>query len=93
MTGRTADFLVAADRTRIEIILAIGSSQPVRMKEPGLRHLAFVTDNFDADYERIKAAGVNVLSGPDAHGGNRMVFFEDPDGNVMHLIQRATPLV
>jgi hypothetical protein len=24
--------------------------------------------------------------------GNRLVFFSDPDGNVLHLIQRARPL-
>jgi hypothetical protein len=25
-------------------------------------------------------------------GGNKVVFFRDPDGNLLHLIERETPL-
>jgi len=85
-------FLVARNRSRIEIILADSGLRPVQMKDSGLRHLALITDDFDADYERIKAAGVNFLTEAGMRGGNRVVFFQDPQGNVLHLIQRPVPL-
>jgi len=85
-------FIVAKDRTRLEIILAESGVQPIKIKDAGLRHLALITDNFDADYERIKSAGVNFLTEAGVRGGNRVVFFQDPEGNVLHLIQRPVPL-
>ena len=78
--------------SRIEIILAESGLQPIKMKDSGLRHLALITDDFDADYQNIKASGVNFLSEPGIRGGNQVVFFQDPEGNVLHLIKRPVPL-
>jgi catechol 2,3-dioxygenase-like lactoylglutathione lyase family enzyme len=85
-------FIVSKNRSRIEIILAESGLQPIKMKDSGLRHLALITDDFDADYERIKASGVNFLTEPGVRGGNQVVFFQDPEGNVLHLIKRPVPL-
>jgi predicted enzyme related to lactoylglutathione lyase len=49
-------------------------------------------DDFDADLARIRAAGVKFLSEPLDAKGVRVVFFTDPEGNILHLIQRQTPL-
>jgi hypothetical protein len=35
---------------------------------------------------------VRFLTDPIDLKGNRLVFFEDADGNYVHLIHRATPL-
>jgi hypothetical protein len=35
---------------------------------------------------------VTFLDSPYETQGNRLVFFTDPDGNVLHLIQRGKPL-
>ena len=86
-------FIVAQNRSRIEIILAESGLQPIKMKDSGLRHLALITDDFDADYQRIKASGVNFLTEPGVRGGNQVVFFQDPEGNVLHLIKRPVPLI
>jgi len=85
-------FIVSKNRSRIEIILAESGVQPIKMKDSGLRHLALITDDFDADYQRIKASGVNFLTEPGVRGGNQVVFFQDPEGNVLHLIKRPVPL-
>jgi len=62
------------------------------MKEPGIRHLAIALDDFDAGYEQLKARGVEFLGEPYNNQGNRLVFFKDGDGNILHLIHREKPL-
>ncbi|MCC7496405.1 MAG: VOC family protein [Bryobacterales bacterium] len=85
-------FIRSKDGSRIEIILAARSAGVPEMKDTGMRHMAIISDDFDADFARIKAAGAPLLTGAEIRGGNRVVFFRDPDGNVLHLIQRPIPL-
>jgi glyoxylase I family protein len=85
-------FLKAPDGSMIEIILAEGERGPQKMKDPGLRHLAIAVRDFDAALGALQAKGVQFLSEPAASKGNRVVFFADCDGNILHLIQRETPL-
>ena len=70
-----------------------GAPPPARTRDSGLRHPAVITGEFDADFAKLKDAGAEALSEPEIRGGNRVVFFRDPDGNVLHLAQRPTPLV
>ena len=85
-------FVRTKDHSMLEIILADTAPQPQNFTEAGLRHLALTTDDFDADYARLKAAKVKFLTEAEVRGGNRVVFFHDPDGNIVHLIQRPEPL-
>ena len=85
-------FVKAANGTMLEIIPSQGDRGPNAMKDPGIRHLAIMVDNFDAGYARLKQAGVQFLGDPFAIQGNRLVFFADGDGNILHLIEREKPL-
>ena len=87
-----ATFVRAPNGSMIEIIAAEGDRVELAMKQPGLRHVALAVDDFDADLARIRAACVKFLSEPVDAKGNKVVFFTDPEGNILHLIQRATPL-
>jgi glyoxylase I family protein len=87
-----ATFVRAPNGSMIEIIAAEGDRVELAMKQPGLRHVALAVDDFDADLARIRAAGVKFLSEPVDAKGNKVVFFTDPEGNILHLIQRAAPL-
>jgi len=87
-----ATFVKAPNGSMIEIITAEGDRVELAMKQPGLRHLALAVDDFDADLARIRAAGVKFLGEPVEAKGNKVVFFTDPEGNILHLIQRTTPL-
>ena len=40
----------------------------------------------------LKQLGVKFLTEPFNNQGNRLVFFTDGDGNILHLIQRERPL-
>jgi len=85
-------FVRAADGSMLEIIPAEGPSAPPKLKDPGIRHFAIAVDGFDASYEELKRSGVHFLGEPYENQGNRLVFFTDADGNILHLIQRQNPL-
>jgi len=90
--GSTAFFVKAPDGSMIEIIPAEGERSGNTLKSPGLRHLALAVTDFDAVYAGLQAKGVRFVSEPLAAKGNKVVFFTDPEGNYLHLLQRETPL-
>jgi glyoxylase I family protein len=87
-----ATFVKAPNGSMFEIILSEGERAPQKMKDPGIRHLAIVVNDFAADCAALKARGVQFLTEPVSSKGNQVVFFADCDGNILHLIQRETPL-
>ena len=54
--------------------------------------LAFKVDDFDSAYQRLKDQGIPFLTEAVRKSGNSTVFFSDPDGNILHLLHRETPL-
>jgi len=85
-------FVKAANGTMLEIIPGKGVLAPPQLDDLGIRHLAIQVDDFDAAHQRLQAAGVRFLSEPVNKQGNRLLFFADRDGNILHLIQREKPL-
>ncbi|MFN7922830.1 MAG: VOC family protein [Bryobacteraceae bacterium] len=85
-------FVRAANGTMLEIIPSEGEKFPEKMKTPGIRHLAIEVDDFDAGHEELKRLGVHFYGEPFETQGNRLVFFADGDGNILHLIKRPAPL-
>lgn len=85
-------FVEAKNGSLIEIVPSEGDRPPSEIKTPGMRHIAISVDNFDAGYQQLQKQGVTFISEPYETQGNRLVFFVDPDGNVIHLIHRGTPL-
>jgi len=85
-------FVRASNGTMLEIIPAIAERGSNQMKDPGIRHLAIAVDDFDAAHRRLLELGVRFLGEPFIIKGNRLVFFSDLDGNILHLIKREQPL-
>jgi glyoxylase I family protein len=85
-------FVKAKNGTMLEIIPSEGDRGPNAMKTPGIRHLAILSDDFDAAHAHLQAKGVEFKGEPFSNQGNRLVFFADADGNLCHLIQREKPL-
>ena len=90
--SENAIFVKAPDGTMIELIRADAPRGEQAMKTQGIRHLALTVRDFDAAYARLKEKNVNMVTEPEEKKGNRVVFFTDPEGNYLHLLQRATPL-
>lgn len=85
-------FVKAPNGAMLEIIPSEGEPLPAKMKTPGLRHLAVMVSDFDAAAEDLRRKGVRIVSGPLNLSGNRLLFFTDPEGNLLHLIARPAPL-
>lgn len=90
--SKNATFVKAPDGSMIEMIVSEGELARPRQKDPGLRHLALAVDDFENVYARLKAAGAAFLTEPVSSKGNQVVFFTDPEGNILHLIQREQPM-
>jgi glyoxylase I family protein len=85
-------FVRAKNGSMLEIIPSEGARAEQKMKDPGIRHLAILVEDFDAAQADLRQKGVKFLGEPINNKGNRLVFFEDADGNFVHLVHRATPL-
>lgn len=85
-------FVRAADGSMLEIIPSEGQRAEQKLKDPGIRHLAVSVSDFDAAHAMLRQQGVRFLTEPYTNQGNRLVFFTDCDGNILHLIQREKPL-
>ena len=85
-------FVRAANGAMLEIIPSEGARGEQKMRDPGIRHLAIEVKDFDAAHADLKHKGVTFAGEPYVNSGNRLVFFTDCDGNLVHLIQREKPL-
>lgn len=85
-------FVKAPNGAMLEIIPSEGEALPAQMKTPGIRHLAVLVEDFDSAAEDLRRKGVHTVSEPLNLSGNRLLFFTDPEGNLLHLIWRPAPL-
>jgi glyoxylase I family protein len=85
-------FVKAANGTMLEIIPSEGERGSNKMKDVGIRHLAIAVDDFDAAHKQLQDQNVQFITEPYETQGNRLVFFADGDGNIVHLIHRQKPL-
>ncbi len=76
------------------IILEIGPAKGV-VKETGdntiagFRHLALQVESIEAARDVLQDRGVVFTEDPKAAGGGgRVLFFADPEGNLLHLVER-----
>jgi glyoxylase I family protein len=79
------------DAGNAQIELFSFPSPPPRVSRPeacGLRHLAFVTDDLDADVARLSSLGIELEEvRVDPYTNRRFTFFADPDGLPLELYE------
>ena len=91
--GKGTYFLKADDGVMIEFCKSEVSGGVHPMNATGIRHIAISVDDFDGLVKKLMDAGVKVLTEAKvSEKGIGTMFFEDPAGNVLHLIHRVTPL-
>ena len=69
-----------------------GRPVDTRTCNPGVAHLALVVDDLEAEYKRLRAAGVSFVSEPvhiteGVNKGGMTVYARDPDGIIIELVQ------
>ncbi|WP_435157985.1 VOC family protein [Haladaptatus sp. DFWS20] len=88
-TGRFAH--LSAGGARVELIEydPAGEKRPENaINEPGAKHLGLEVDDIDTFFETLPK-NVETLSKPQTtESGSRILFFRDPDGNLIELIER-----
>ncbi len=84
-------FVKAPDGTMLELIPSVGERVATEIKTPGIRHLAIAVEDFDASVKDLEGRGVQIFERVEA-GANRLAFFRDPEGNILHLIYRANAI-
>jgi catechol-2,3-dioxygenase len=85
--------LQAPDGTVLEILPASsGEAAKYGQTHIGLRHLALAVTDFDEALSNLQKHGVNEFFDSRKSEDSRLLFFRDPEGNILHLIWRATPL-
>jgi catechol 2,3-dioxygenase-like lactoylglutathione lyase family enzyme len=57
---------------------------------PGLNHLGFAVDDADAVRERLRAAGYEDSTYPNAHPHRKRVYFHDREGNDWEFVEYLT---
>ncbi len=76
----------------VEIYSADRNSELTRdNKMAGWRHIALRVDSLEHARDLLEDRGV-VFAEPvkPAGGGGRVLFFKDPEGNLLHLVERLT---
>src|SRR5436305_15229785 len=79
-------FVKAANGSILEIIPSEGERTIQGPKAPGIRHLAIAVDDFEDASAALTTSGI-ALGQPLQVKGNRLVFFTDCDGNLIHLLR------
>lgn len=85
-----AFFLQLAGGLRIEIYQADSTtSETGNNKLAGWRHAALRVDSVESAREKLSGAGIHFTEAiKPAGGGGRVLFFKDPEGNLLHLVER-----
>ena len=94
--GHGTAFVLCPDgRTILEFTQALHDRGVVDYNAPGLRHIAISVDpeNAGRAASYLKADLVEVIEDYQVlANGQHLFYFRDPEGNVLHLISRPTPL-
>jgi predicted enzyme related to lactoylglutathione lyase len=69
--------------------LSLGTHSEVRGRntDPARHMVGLGTDDVDADWKRLKAAGVEFVEAPTNYGQLRIATLKDPEGNLLQLLQ------
>jgi glyoxylase I family protein len=73
----------------LEVYPATDRTTPVGNLYSGLRHLAIKVDDFDSDCEYLIGHGADLISEMTVKNQDmKLAFFRDPEGNLLHFVQR-----
>lgn len=81
----------------VQYVHPLGEPVRPRTNQPGAPHLALETSDIHADFERLRAKGVRfraeapVAIEAGRNQGGFTIYFEDPDGITLELVQPPKP--
>ena len=85
--------LKAPDGTILEILPATsGEPCDYDQRSAGIRHLALTVDDFEVALQRLQNSGITEFFDDRRSDNYELIFFRDPEGNLLHLMWRPKPL-
>ena len=66
-------------------------TEPISQDEMGLIHIAFLVDDVDQEYERIKRLGFEFHAPPMVTGENgpKIIYFRGPDNVIIEIFEKT----
>lgn len=90
---RSTYFLRFPGGGMVEVYPATTHTTPVENLNSGLRHLAIRVDDFESDYKYMVDHGALLIPEMTVRSEEmKLAFFRDPEGNLIHLVQRFVAL-
>jgi len=87
--GRPPVVFLQGDRGAVIEILPTDATPAARdLNSPGFTHLGIVVEDLFAHGERLAGLGVELWGVRDTSNGWKIGYVNDPEGNVLELIQR-----
>ena len=91
--GNGTYFIKDQNGCMIELISTESNDVSACNDTPGLRHIAIGVSDFEGMTAKIMAKNVEIINEPKTSDkGISTFFFRDPDGNIVHIINRKNPL-
>ena len=85
--------LKAPDGMVIEILPATsGAKTDYSQSAAGFRHLAVTVGDYEAAEAHLRAHGITEFIERRETETSKLLFFRDPEGNILHLMWRKKPL-
>ena len=81
-------FLQGAVGAVVEILPTDAAKSCQELNSPGFTHLGIVIEDFEAQVARLASLGIEVNGIRSTSNGWMIGYFNDPEGNVLELIQR-----
>ena len=80
-------FVVLGERGAPSLALGTHSEVRGRNLDPARHMVGLGSDDVDADWTRLAAAGVEFIERPTDYGQLRIATLKDPEGNLIQLLQ------
>jgi catechol-2,3-dioxygenase len=93
MEGKETNFIRGANGIILEFIAADTAESQTDKNISGFRHLAFSLDSYNGLEEKLMAMNIKIVNkSSSSTGDTKMLFLHDPEGNLLQLVYRKTPL-
>lgn len=81
-------FLKGEQGAVLEILPTDAAPAERDLKRPGFTHLGILVADLGEEQERLAGLGIELWGVRDTSNGWRIGYFNDPEGNILELIQR-----